>query len=153
MGRSQTNRFVRRNFLITQAYLIEGKSQRDIAKEFGISQQTVSRVVTQHSGHSDPEIVNMRRAEISALLSDLIECYAELAMPEKHPPSLNREGMPDVDEEGNIIRDTQAAQNAARVLLATLERAARHFGTDAPTRIAQTQTVHYTYEGVDVDDV
>lgn len=149
-----------RNGAIARAYFVSGKTQSEIALDFGITRERVSQLLTE----ARKEIPDIDKAAyLTASLETLQyvqQVAAELIEREGAPVTAGKDGDivydPKVlDEHGDpvVVRDYTGRVLAAQLLLKASEQQAKRLGLDAATKIESTATVRYEIAGVDPDDL
>lgn len=127
-----------------------GERQADLAEEFGITQQAIAHIVARARAKIGP-------ADRAAMIADFVretqasrEFLAEVrnAPP---PPAFSVKGDLLRDERGETVKDITSQLAASRELVNQQAHIAKLLGLNAPDRVQQDTTVHFTIEGVDGD--
>ncbi len=147
-------RLTKRNSRIVDMYL-DGISQDAIAKAIGISQSRVSQIINAAMNASDPKELARYKASMLSRIQDLLDIHTDRAMNENLPPAFTSSGRILIDENGEVVRDTETSRRETSTVLALLNRLSAMLGSDAPQKSQSTTDMHvrYTIEGVNPDVV
>jgi transposase-like protein len=144
-----------RNRQIIQAYA-RGQRQSSIAEEHGITQQTVSEIITRHRATQGPVDKAEEISRASELLDVMIEEAMALVALEGAPVTAGKDGLVVVDPERKgphgepvYVRDYSGRLAAIDRVRSLLERKAKLLGLDSATKTEVSGEVTYVIPGLD----
>lgn len=149
---AESIRLQARNTEIYRQYVLRGRTQEDIAEEFGITRERVSQIISgveRDRGEKigDRDALMRKSAELAA---DVLERALALADLDGAPLTAGKDGTVVLDPAtGDVVRDFSGRMAALKLALAADEQLARRLGLNAPTRVETSGTVRYEIEGVD----
>jgi len=127
-----TKRLDGRNGSVWHAYVFMGRTQEDIADQFGISQQRVGQIVKQVQAEMPAEALDDVKRHHLESLRMVHGMLADIAVAELPPAYSN--GRPIVDEDGVIVRDAGPRMAALDRIIKVEDRLAKLLGLDAPVK-------------------
>lgn len=139
-----------RNEKIFEAWSIWSKTNRQIAEEFGISQQRVSQII--RKWRDDHPVVRDELASQSiTMLNELRRRQFALAEQIKAgaPVAVGKDGNKLYEDDGTAVRDYSGYLKALAEVRLTDAQIAKRMGLDAPDRLETTATVRYQVEGIE----
>lgn len=127
-----------------------GERQADLAEEFGVVPQAIAAIVARERAKLGP-------SDRAAMIADFVreaqrnrEVLAGIRDADA-PPAFSVKGDLLLDENGQPVRDVTSHLAATRELANQQAHTAKLLGLNAPDRVQQDTTVHFTIEGVDGD--
>lgn len=134
-------------------YFIQKWPQTKIAEHLGISQPTVSNLLTRIKAEMPPIDKERMLAESVELINYTREKLIAIVEMQAAPVFVGKDGDIARDENGAVVRDYSAHMAALKLALTADDTLARRLGLDSPTKTDVTSTVRYTLEGVDTGDL
>jgi transcriptional regulator with XRE-family HTH domain len=143
-----------RNGAIARGYFVAGKTQSELAEEFGLDRTRVSQIIAEARAEI-PEVDKVEYLQKSLeTLQYVQQVAAELIEHEGAPVTAGKDGDVVYDpESGVVVRDYSGRVLAAQLLLKASEAQAKRLGLDAATKIESTATVRYEIAGLNDDDL
>lgn len=137
-GRSVNTKNAERDGAIFRAYC-SGRSQRDVAAQFNVSQGVVSTVVKKAVAKIGEADLAEYRVTLMAQLNRVRSLVDEVAEAPA-PPAFTGAGAMLLDENCEVVRDYSARLNAAKTVAALIDRQVKILGLEAPDRVDVTVT-------------
>ncbi len=149
-----------RNGAIARGYFVAGKTQRELAEEFGLDQTRVSQIISEARAEI-PDIDKAAYLQASLeTLQYVQQVAAELIEREGAPVTAGKDGevvydpkLKDADGQPLVVRDYSGRVLAAQLLLKASEAQAARLGLNAASKIESTATVRYEIAGINDDDL
>lgn len=135
---------------------VRGESMQSIAESYGISDSTVSEIITRRRARMGPIDAAALRVEWLRQLEQLQGMAQEIIDAEPAPMYRGSEPVMRTDPETGVERhvDDHGGRLAAGALFLKAQESARKMvGADAAAKIESTSTVRYTVEGVDTEEL
>lgn len=143
-----------RNGRIARAFFVAGKTQREIAEEFDLTQPRVSQIIDE----ARKEMPVIDRAEMLRANLEVINYVQQVAqeLVEKQgaPVTSGKDGEVVYDpESGDVVRNYDLRLAASNLLVRTADTLAKRLGLDAAQKIESMATVRYEIADVSTDDL